>query len=89
MTQSMAQKKEVSEKSQIIMRIARVEGQLHGVRRMIEEGRECLDIITQISAVREAVARLGVELLRNDVSCKWNGKRKIDEAYLRNLFRMK
>lgn len=89
MTVSMIQKKAVSEKSQIILRIARVEGQLHGVRRMIEEGRECLDIITQISAVREAVARLGVELLRNDVSCKWSGKKKIDEAYLKLLFKMK
>lgn len=84
----MIQKKGASDKSKIIARIARVEGQLHGVRKMIEEGRECLDIITQISAVRESVAMLGVVLLRNDVACKWKGKKKIDEAYLKSLFKM-
>ena len=84
----MIQKKGASDKSKIIARIARVEGQLHGVRKMIEEGKECLDIITQISAVRDAVAMLGVELLRNDVACKWKGKKKIDEAYLKSLFKM-
>jgi len=59
------------------------------VYQMIEEGKEWLDVIAQISAVREAVAMLGVELLKNDVACKWKGKRNIDEAYLKSLFRMK
>ncbi len=85
----MVRKKAASGQDRIIARVARVEGQLHGVRKMIEEGRECLDIIAQISAVREAVAVLGVELLRNDVACKWSGKKQIDEAYLKSLFRMK
>ena len=85
----MALKKAVVAKDLIIARIARVEGQLHGVRKMIEEGKECLDIIAQISAVREAVAMLGVELLKNDVACKWNGKKKIEDAYLKSLFKMR
>lgn len=85
----MAVKKVVSGKDRILARVARVEGQLRGVRKMIEEEQECLDIIAQISAVREAVAMLGVELLKNDVACKWDGKKKIDEAYLKSLFRMK
>ncbi|MBP6975873.1 MAG: metal-sensitive transcriptional regulator [Candidatus Moranbacteria bacterium] len=69
-------------------RISRIEGQLRGVRKMIEGESECLSIITQISAVREAVAMLGVELLKDDIACRWDGKRKINEAYLKSLFRM-
>ncbi len=72
----------------VFARIARIEGQLRGIRRMIEEKNECLDIIAQISAIREAVAMLGVELLKDDFVCKWEGKKKIDEAYLKNLFKM-
>lgn len=75
-------------KDRILSRIARIEGQLRGVRKMVEGRKECLDVITQISAIREAVAMLGVELLRDDILCKWDGKRKIDEAYLKNLFKM-
>lgn len=56
---------------------------------MVEGGQECLDIIAQVSAIREAVAMLGVELLKNDFVCKWEGKRSIDEAYLKSLFKMR
>lgn len=74
--------------SAVLARIARVEGQLRGIRRMVEQNDECLDIIAQISAIREAVAMLGVELLKDDFVCKWEGKKKIDEAYLKSLFKM-
>lgn len=74
--------------SPILSRIARIEGQLRGVKKMIEGGQECLNVITQISAIREAVAMLGVELLKDDITCKWDGKKKIDGAYLKNLFKM-
>ncbi len=72
----------------VLARIARIEGQLRGIRRMVEKNDECLDIIAQISAIREAVAMLGVELLKDDFVCKWEGKKKIDEAYLKSLFKM-
>lgn len=74
--------------SAVLARIARVEGQLRGIRRMVEQNDECLDIIAQISAIREAIAMLGVELLKDDFVCKWEGKKKIDEAYLKSLFKM-
>ncbi len=79
---------EKSEKDKMLSRIARIEGQLRGVRRMVEGGEECLDVITQISAIREAVAMLGVELLKDDILCKWDGKKKIDETYLKSLFKI-
>lgn len=77
-----------SQHEKVLARIARIEGQLKGIRRMVEEKKECLDIITQVSAIREAVAMLGVELLKDDIACKWDGKKKIDEAYLKSLFKM-
>jgi len=80
--------KKAGKASPILSRIARIEGQLRGVRHMIEEKKDCLSVITQITAIREAVAMLGVELLKDDIACKWDGKKKIDEAYLKSLFKM-
>jgi CsoR family transcriptional regulator, copper-sensing transcriptional repressor len=48
-------------------RINRVVGQISGVQRMIEENRDCVEILNQISAVRSALDALGVELLTNHV----------------------
>jgi DNA-binding FrmR family transcriptional regulator len=73
----------------IINRISRIEGQLRGVRKMIEEKKDCIDVITQITAVREAVSMLGIEMLKNDFVCKFEGKKKIDEKYLKSLFKLK
>jgi len=47
----------------MMARVKRVAGQVDGVRRMMEEGRYCLDILNQISAARSALDALGVELL--------------------------
>jgi DNA-binding FrmR family transcriptional regulator len=74
--------------SPVLSRIARIEGQLKGIRRMVEEKQDCLLVVTQITAIREAVAMLGVELLKDDIACKWEGKKSIDEAYLKSLFKM-
>ena len=70
-------------------RISRIEGQLRGIRKMIEGEKNCLDIITQISAVKEAVSKLGVELLKDDFVCKIDDKRKIDGKYIETLFKLK
>lgn len=40
-----------------INRLKRVEGQIRGILRMIEEGKECKDVITQLSAARSAIDR--------------------------------
>ncbi len=82
-------KSEQEERTKILNRISRVEGQLKGIRRMVEEQKECIDIITQISAIREAVSMIGIEMLKNDFVCKWEGKKKIDEVYLKTLLKMK
>ena len=66
-------------------RLSRIEGQLKGVRRMVDEEDGCLDVITQIMAVRSALSMLGIELLKEQALCK-NGRAKIDEAFVKKLF---
>ena len=55
-------------KAAIQKRLNRIEGQVRGLSRMVEEDRYCIDIITQISAVRAALRRAEEEILRDHVS---------------------
>jgi len=50
-----------------IRRLDRIEGQVRGLARMIEEGRYCIDIVTQVSAVRAALRRVEQEVLRDHI----------------------
>jgi DNA-binding FrmR family transcriptional regulator len=51
-------------------RVKRIEGQLRGVLKMTEDGKDCKDIITQLSAVRSAADRtIGVIVSENLVEC--------------------
>jgi DNA-binding FrmR family transcriptional regulator len=54
-------------KDSCINRLNRIEGQVRGLSRMVEEGRYCIDIITQISAVRAALRRVEEEVLRDHI----------------------
>ena len=47
--------------------LKRIEGQVRGVSRMVEEDRYCIDIVTQIGAARAALRRLEEEILRDHV----------------------
>jgi DNA-binding FrmR family transcriptional regulator len=50
-------------KDQLRDRLARIEGQVRGIARMVEEDRYCVDILTQISAIQAALDRVGLGLL--------------------------
>jgi len=50
-------------KEQLRDRLARIEGQVRGVARMVEEDRYCIDVLTQISAIQAALDRVGLGLL--------------------------
>jgi CsoR family transcriptional regulator, copper-sensing transcriptional repressor len=52
-------------KDRNLKRLRRIEGQVRGLHRMIEEDRYCADIMTQISSVQEALRSVGRELMRN------------------------
>ena len=49
-------------------RLTRIEGQVRGLARMIDEDRYCIDIVTQIAAVRAALRRLQEEILEDHVA---------------------
>jgi CsoR family transcriptional regulator, copper-sensing transcriptional repressor len=52
-------------KERNLKRLRRIEGQVRGLQRMVEEDRYCTDILTQISSVHEALRATGRELMRN------------------------
>jgi CsoR family transcriptional regulator, copper-sensing transcriptional repressor len=55
-------------KSACLKRLNRIEGQVRGLAKMVEEGRYCIDVVTQISAVRAALRRVEEEVLRDHVA---------------------
>jgi DNA-binding FrmR family transcriptional regulator len=57
----------VESKDALIKRLHRIEGQVRGVERMVEDERYCIDILTQISAVNTALESLAFELLDDHV----------------------
>lgn len=79
---------EVSVKK-LLNRLSRLEGQLRGVRRMIESGDSCSGIITQLSAVKQAAAGLALELLENEVLCRLDRGEPIDKKHLEAIIKMK
>jgi DNA-binding FrmR family transcriptional regulator len=52
-------------KERNVKRLRRIEGQVRGIQKMVDEDRYCADIMTQISAVQEALRSVGRELMRN------------------------
>ena len=51
----------------LLARLARVEGQVRGIERMVRDDRTCVDILTQIAAVRAALDEVGLALLEEHV----------------------
>ncbi|MGJ0870053.1 metal-sensitive transcriptional regulator [Enterococcus innesii] len=72
----------------ILNRLKRTEGQLRGIKKMIEDEKECVDVITQLSAVSSSVNRImGIIVAENLKNCLENPdsdtetqKQKIDQA---------
>lgn len=56
------------DRSQLINRLSRIEGQVRGVSKMIEDERYCLDVLTQLRAVRAALARVEANLLKDHLN---------------------
>jgi len=52
-------------KPQLLNRLNRIEGQVRGVSRMVEDDRYCIDILTQVQAARAALAKVETELLKD------------------------
>jgi DNA-binding FrmR family transcriptional regulator len=52
-------------KPKLLNRLNRIEGQVRGLARMVQEERYCIDVLTQLQAVRAALARVETEMLKN------------------------
>ena len=51
-----------------LQRLSRIEGQLRGIQRMVEDDRYCIDILTQLSSAQEALRAVARGLMRNHLS---------------------
>jgi DNA-binding FrmR family transcriptional regulator len=56
-----------ADKDQLMKRLARIEGQVRGIARMIEEDRYCIDILTQLGAVDTALEAVAIKVLEEHV----------------------
>ena len=70
----------------VVPRLKRIEGQIRGIGRMIEERRYCIDIIQQVTAARKALDQVALQMMRGHIdSCvsdaitKRDGAEKINE----------
>lgn len=55
------------ESDALLMRLRRMEGQVRGVQKMIEEGRYCVDIVTQLQAISAAADRVAEQVLEGHI----------------------
>ena len=73
----------------VINRLRRAEGQIGGVLRMLEQGRECKDIVTQLVAVNHALDRAGFALIASSLKqclAEPGGAESADAQSLEKLF---
>lgn len=73
----------------IVKRLRRAQGQIGGVLRMIEEGRDCEDIVTQVAAVSRALDRAGYAIIATGLKqCLTDsgGADTVDSAKMEKLF---
>jgi CsoR family transcriptional regulator, copper-sensing transcriptional repressor len=64
----MGKDSKASAKNSTLKRLGRLEGQVRGIARMVEEERYCIDIVTQIAAARAALRKVEEEILREHVA---------------------
>lgn len=70
MNQNTYDKSNEVDKQDILKRLKRIEGQVKGIQRMIEEEKYCVDILTQVAAVRAAINKVGGLILeKHSKSC--------------------
>ncbi len=73
----------------IVRRLRRAEGQIGGILRMIEEGRDCTEIVTQVAAVSNALDRAGFAIIATGLKqclIESRGVDNVDSAQMEKLF---
>ncbi|MFP5368123.1 MAG: metal-sensitive transcriptional regulator [Actinomycetes bacterium] len=78
---------DTTELTPVINRLKRATGQLTAVTRMLEEGRDCKDIVTQLAAVSKALDRAGFAIISSGLEqCMAQGGNNMDKKDLEKLF---
>lgn len=68
-------------KQDIIKRLNRIEGQVKGIQKMVEDERYCVDVLIQISAIKSAINKVGNIILENHIKgCVSNSIKNGDSA---------
>ncbi|MDQ3995226.1 MAG: metal-sensitive transcriptional regulator, partial [Actinomycetota bacterium] len=57
-----------SDKDALVKRLHRIEGQVRGIERMVADDRYCIDILTQVGAVKTALESMALEILNDHVT---------------------
>ena len=57
-----------SDRELLVKRLHRIEGQVRGIERMVEDDRYCIDVLTQIAAARTALEKVALEILNGHVT---------------------
>lgn len=70
------------EKQSVVNRLKRIEGQVRGIQRMVEEDRYCVDILVQISAINAALKKVGYSVTERHMKHCVNHAIKEDEGEL-------
>ncbi|HZK48470.1 MAG TPA: metal-sensitive transcriptional regulator [Thermoleophilia bacterium] len=72
----------------VLNRLRRIEGQVRGLQRMIDEGKDCEQVLTQLSAVKSALDRVGIFLISHRMKeCLATGSSaEVDEAAMEQAF---
>jgi DNA-binding FrmR family transcriptional regulator len=70
----------------IVKRLRRAEGQIAGVIRMLEDGRDCRDVVTQVAAVSRALDKAGFAIIAGSLRKCLSGQDPTDPAELERLF---
>lgn len=74
-------------KEEIQKRLNYIQGQLNGIRKMVEEERQCVDILTQISACYEGTRKIGQIMMRNYIeNCVTRDIRSEDEKIVNRMY---
>ena len=71
----------------VVSRLRRVEGQISGIIRMIEDGRECKDVVTQLAAASRALDKAGFSIIATGLDqCLRSEDPSLDKAELEKMF---
>ena len=81
---------DTTQHTEVLARLKRVQGQVGGIIRMIEEGRDCSEVVTQLAAASKALDRAGFKIIatgmRQCMVSENGGTRRLDVAELERLF---